>query len=243
MQIDKLLVDIEDKNCIYPGMLGDRAWSNDIINWFLITPGYRMDGSFNHPPLKRLPGVRGLFFRDQAYYMYMRNRHVRAAKYPIKGLEIARKISKEIDNMSSYYLLSNIMVSSFTRSFELQLKHYAKTRSARTAMAIERYRLVHNKFPEKLYQLVPDYLDNVPLDPFDKKTLRYRIDEDAVIVYSIGEDGKDDGGDVEYRTTKERPSDWGFVLLDPTYRNLPPEEDVPTTQTTQAVQTKPAPHQ
>jgi hypothetical protein len=61
-------------------------------------------------------------------------------------------------------------------------------------IAAERYRLARGKFPEQLDQLVPDFLPAVPNDPFDGQPLRIYSREDKFAVYSVGMDGKDDGG-------------------------------------------------
>jgi hypothetical protein len=41
---------------------------------------------------------------------------------------------------------------------------------------------------------VPKYLDEVPADPFDGNPLRMSAKDGGVLIYSIGPDGKDDGG-------------------------------------------------
>ncbi len=47
-------------------------------------------------------------------------------------------------------------------------------RLARTAVALERFRMEQGgSFPESLSELVPQYLEQVPLDPFDGRPLRY----------------------------------------------------------------------
>ncbi|HXE42262.1 MAG TPA: hypothetical protein VN516_04475, partial [Candidatus Baltobacteraceae bacterium] len=65
-----------------------------------------------------------------------------------------------------------------------------------TAIAIKRYQLQHNKLPDTLDKLMPEFLAAVPLDPIDGQPLRYRPNADGrFLLYSIGENGKDDGGD------------------------------------------------
>ncbi|HJT32299.1 MAG TPA: hypothetical protein VJ783_09675 [Pirellulales bacterium] len=68
--------------------------------------------------------------------------------------------------------------------------------TARVAVAIERFRLRHAKLPESLDALVPEFLPEVPLDPFDGQPLRYRVDEAAYKVYSVGPDETDQDGQV-----------------------------------------------
>lgn len=75
----------------------------------------------------------------------------------------------------------------------------ANLRMALVALAVERYRLGLGHWPESLAELVPDYLDSVPEDPFDGEPVRYRRLDSGFVVYSVGEDGVDDGG-------KERPA-------------------------------------
>jgi hypothetical protein len=66
-----------------------------------------------------------------------------------------------------------------------------------TAIALKRYQLGRGNLPPTLAALVPDYLPVVPLDPVDGQPLRYRLNPDGTFgLYSIGEDGVDDGGDA-----------------------------------------------
>jgi hypothetical protein len=43
--------------------------------------------------------------------------------------------------------------------------------------------------------LVPQYLASVPVDPFDGLPVRYKVLPTGYVVYSLGTNGKDDGGD------------------------------------------------
>lgn len=65
-----------------------------------------------------------------------------------------------------------------------------------TAIAIKRYQLKHGEPPPSLAALVPEYLKKMPIDLMSGKELLYRVKGDGTFVlYSTGEDGKDDGGD------------------------------------------------
>jgi len=64
-----------------------------------------------------------------------------------------------------------------------------------TAIALKRYQLKHVNYPPNLNSLVPEFLPSVPLDPVDGQPLRYRRNADGTfLLYSVGENGKDDGG-------------------------------------------------
>jgi hypothetical protein len=61
-------------------------------------------------------------------------------------------------------------------------------------LAVCGYRQEHEKLPASLDELVPKFFSAVPLDPFSGKPLIYRRTQDSYLLYSIGPDGKDDGG-------------------------------------------------
>lgn len=71
----------------------------------------------------------------------------------------------------------------------------AKVSASLAALAIERYRLANGRLPDKPDELVPAYLAALLTDPFDGQPLRYKKLAKGYVVYSVGEDGKDDGGD------------------------------------------------
>jgi len=65
-----------------------------------------------------------------------------------------------------------------------------------TAIALKRYQLKHGYYPADLNSLVPEFVPAVPLDPVDGQPLRYRPNADETfLLYSVGENGVDDGGD------------------------------------------------
>jgi hypothetical protein len=65
-----------------------------------------------------------------------------------------------------------------------------------TAIALKRFQLKHGKLPETLGELMPELFPSVPIDPYDGKPLQYHPNADgSYLLYSIGDNGKDDGGD------------------------------------------------
>src|SRR5450759_825734 len=53
---------------------------------------------------------------------------------------------------------------------------------ARTAMAMERYRLAHGEFPESLDALAPQFIAKVPHDVIDGQPLKYRREANGQFV-------------------------------------------------------------
>jgi hypothetical protein len=65
-----------------------------------------------------------------------------------------------------------------------------------TALALRAFQAENSRVPQTLKELVPSYLSLVPADPFGKgEALRYvRKGNREYVLYSVGPDGKDDGG-------------------------------------------------
>lgn len=82
---------------------------------------------------------------------------------------------------------------------------------ALTACALERHWLAHGRYPETLPELVPTYIDKVPVDLIDGQPLRYRrTDDGKFLLYSLGLDGKDDGGKLSASEKPEDAGDWAW---------------------------------
>lgn len=83
-------------------------------------------------------------------------------------------------------------------------------RTVITAIALRRFQLRHGHLPTHLAELVPELLVAVPRDPVDGQPLRYRPNADShFLLYSIGEDGVDDGGDPRPVNEESKSLYWG----------------------------------
>ena len=60
--------------------------------------------------------------------------------------------------------------------------------------ALSNYQIATGSFPGKLENLVPEYGDHVPADPFGDGPMHMKRDGDDLVLYSIGADCRDDGG-------------------------------------------------
>ena len=79
---------------------------------------------------------------------------------------------------------------------------------AGTALAIRLYEIDQGVRPRKLDDLVPEYLPAVPKDPFaeDNKPLRYLPNAPRPLLYSVGDNGTDQGGKSAEKPNKT--PDW-----------------------------------
>jgi hypothetical protein len=93
-------------------------------------------------------------------------------------------------------------IRTVSRAVEIE----ASRELAMTAIALRRWEIRHGKLPNSLNELVPDMLPSVPIDPMDGKPLRYRGNADGTfLLYSVGTNGKDDGGDAKSEKSDGKP--------------------------------------
>jgi hypothetical protein len=73
-----------------------------------------------------------------------------------------------------------------------------------TAIALKRYQLSYGEYPTQLAALAPAFIPATPHDPVDGQALRYRRNADgSFLLYSIGDDGVDNGGDPNCATNSK----------------------------------------
>lgn len=124
-----------------------------------------------------------------------------------------------------YYLIANTMMPSLNRAAESSYRAYAEQRLAAISLAIRWYASEHDgKLPPTLESLVPTYLPSVPLDPMSgtNNPLQYKPVGPTPILYSVGVDGIDNGGDAtatQKRLTREaKTNPWlGIDCVIPLY--------------------------
>ncbi len=103
---------------------------------------------------------------------------------PIKGV-----ISEEIAGVMIELLTPAIarIQGAYDRASQLESNLHL-------AFALAAYRADTGKYPTKLADLAPKYLPVVPSDIFTGQPLVYKPTEAGYLLYSVGQNGKDDGG-------------------------------------------------
>ena len=81
-----------------------------------------------------------------------------------------------------------------TRMALLDFRARAEGEGSVTILALEEYRKRNGHYPGELRELVPGFLPRLPIDTADGQALRYRRTDAGFVLYSIAENGKDDGG-------------------------------------------------
>ena len=93
-----------------------------------------------------------------------------------------------------FYPYSSMFLSDPSQVIVREASTQASLRLATTAFAVERFRHGQGRLPADLNELTPQFLANVPTDPFDGAPLRYRRLSRGYLIYSVGIDRRDNGG-------------------------------------------------
>jgi len=209
--LSQLFAGVAQTNQMAHGLIGERAMYIPYfrMSWAEINKLSQNDETDNDllagPPL---PGpqpilfrVTGFFERDLNYYLQTMEINIEfASQQPPQSLMVTNFQNKMYEELKhKFCILSAMLLPAFGNAMVREANELAHLRTAQTALAVERFRLVHGKLPEKLDDLVPQFLPAVLQDPFNGQPLHYRGLEKGYVIYSVDRDGEDNEG-------RERPT-------------------------------------
>jgi hypothetical protein len=153
---------------------------------------------------------------NQAFATALRQQETGLAALGVHAQSDSEKSSYGIDeNVSS--MMSQSLVS-IQRVPQRIFRIVVARQIVITAIALKRYQLRHGVYPPELAALAPEFAAEIIDDPMDGKPLRYHLNSDGTyVLYSVGDDGKDDGGDVSPSTPSKTATwlqgrDWVWPL-------------------------------
>ncbi|HEX9047689.1 MAG TPA: hypothetical protein VF988_11740, partial [Verrucomicrobiae bacterium] len=104
-------------------------------------------------------------------------------------------------HLSPYTFLAAWTTPNFQKAVQTTFYNQTQINEAQIACALERYRLAHREYPERLDALLPQFLETLPHELIqttpgaELQPLQYRRGEDdKFALYSIGWNERDDGG-------------------------------------------------
>jgi len=193
VQLGTALADTENLDGMTRAMAGERCSG---ISIFLGGANLKNMGLKIPSGLGVLHRASGLSHMDLCAYLKIMGRYVERGRLPfperVQGDDNA--VEREVAQLPRYYILTRMLTPALGRAFTEHANCVARLRCAVAALGVERYRLANNALPEKLEDVVPKHLEEIPADPFDGKPLRYKKLDKGYVIYSIGPNGVDDGG-------------------------------------------------
>ena len=108
-------------------------------------------------------------------------------------------IGKMMFNTSAIYF-TGMTAKAFGETYRIE--------EVQTLLALKAYEQDNGHMPDSLQDLVPEYLYELPVDPYDGKIIRYSPEKK--IIYSVGMDLVDDGGNISGNNPKDLGSEIGW---------------------------------
>ncbi|MBI1371858.1 MAG: hypothetical protein GC159_03740 [Phycisphaera sp.] len=163
----------------------------------------------------RLLRVSGVMARDEAHYLATMRRYLAVLDLsePRRMAEVKRvnaEVERERDG--SLRVVSDLMMTPVLHAIRSDMRARMDLRLAQAAVAVKRYHLARGDWPATLAAVSPDFAVAPLMDPWTGETMRYRSDAEGVVVYSVSENGVDDGGVYTRRVGGEVPPAFDEVI-------------------------------
>lgn len=136
------------------------------------------------------------------------------AKVPYyQSRDLLRARDREVKDRPWHAFLSKMIIGETESVYLKKAQTEAIMLVSRTGLACRLFKNKNGRYPERLEELVPRLLTEVPIDPFTGKPMVYRRQGEGFIVYSLGSNQKDDGGRSTYMITQlvmDKDDDWSW---------------------------------
>ena len=202
------------------GLLFFCAWGGEVR-----TVGVEIEDADNHfetPGSAALYRVFHLAEDLQSYRERLRTYHVGSAEPYYATRERWNDFGKALE-IEGAGVLTSMILPSLTGVVERVQRTEAWHRAAVLGVATYRYQAKHGRLPAALSDLSPEFVDIIPRDPFDGEPMRFRLTDHGCIIYAIGKDLVDNGGDPLDR--EGETGDLRFVVTFPSGTSDEASED------------------
>ena len=172
-----------------------KTFSNSLIDWDLVL----MNGNYWYDEFRRINDIES--FAQRAIENSKLEQRLTALRVEVGSPSaIAKQIlfsGKSISQITSIQM-SNILVSlllpALQSAISAEIRIDARMGITLTACALQAYHRDNKRYPDSLAALGGVYIDKLPVDPFRGKSLRYRLQGDKFLLYSVGPNLKDEDG-------------------------------------------------
>ncbi|MEM8756469.1 MAG: hypothetical protein AAGF47_01640 [Planctomycetota bacterium] len=210
-RVDELIKQHERPDLAF-SLRGERTWALDAVQWMHDSRGRLLLSRTGTLTMgvggSRVMNLGSIAFprraETEARFKEFYGRMIEAAEMPIAAAKVElASLDQEIDGLSGRQVLLGMLAPAIGKAVSVSWSADLNRAGLLTLLAIERYRVATGVLPASLDEMMPVYLDAVPMDPFAAgETLVYRLDDTeslggvGYVLYSVGPDGVDDGGVV-----------------------------------------------
>lgn len=136
---------------------------------------------------------------------------LKAAEMPYYASRDSEELEQRTNRTPQFYIMSHLFIPNAVTVLFKKATLEAAFETARVGIACKIYKNLHGKFPDSLAGLSPEIMETIPFDPFTGHPLIYKKQDSGILVYSVGSNLKDDGGNGTWQITSlvmEKDDDW-----------------------------------
>ena len=131
------------------------------------------------------------------------------------GYSDARRLAEELqDELKRRLSIESVFSVELWRTVQLDRRRTALRNAVRIEFALRAYHARHNRWPRSLEIALPGKLAQYRIDPFSGRDFVYRLKDGQPLLYSVGENGRDDGG--RKNDKKQWAADGDAIFMEPT---------------------------
>jgi hypothetical protein len=137
---------------------------------------------------------------DQSAYLEYMPQLIDLAVLPsCESRDALEKLEDELSGLSKLKVSARLVIPAASRALETQDRLVAQCDLAEMAMYLKQYKRRTGSYPEKLDAIVPECIQELPVDPFTGTPYIYRKEAEGFVMYSVGVNVVDDGGKSQGR--------------------------------------------
>lgn len=107
-------------------------------------------------------------------------------------------------------IVALFMFPAYDQAREAEARHQTRVRGLQMMIAVRRYQIGHGHWPPRLIDALQEIgRSALPIDPYSGEPVRYAVIDNQPLVYSVGKDQIDDGGQQDWDYGRQ-PGD--FIL-------------------------------
>jgi hypothetical protein len=112
----------------------------------------------------------------------------------MKRMQKVKNLWESFEPTIKHDCFLSFMLPNYSRAFELVLRNEVDYRATLLVLGMHDYKNKHKEWPKTLADLKIKGLKSLRIDPYSDKDFIYKLSDKGPLLYSIGADGKDDGG-------------------------------------------------
>ncbi len=137
---------------------------------------------------------------DEETFVQIMQRFISAIRLPYhEALPELTRIDADIAALPKESSYSSLLLPALTRTGVAQARHEAVLEVAQLGIMLEQYKAREGSYPLTLDPIAEHFGGTLPVDPFTGRPYIYRPSFDSFLLYSVGENLRDDGGTHDYR--------------------------------------------